>query len=173
MKRSVLVGSKQKICTVDDRSGEIAGSCRRGNVAGVIVCNVGISWLLQLTEWKHAKSPNKITPNAVRMAYMWCRLGAWGIRGIKRKWTNIKTTPYTITFPVCLSFTNCIGSFCPYFAPIGNTFTTGVKHVKKHYPGLYQLSVREEIYLDHMLDLFWLMLAFFAPYIYKWATNML
>ena len=42
MKRSVLVGSKQKICTVDDRSGEIAGSCRRGNVAGVIVCNVGI-----------------------------------------------------------------------------------------------------------------------------------
>ena len=43
MKRSVLVGSKQKICTVDDRSGEIAGSCRRGNVAAVIVCNVGIS----------------------------------------------------------------------------------------------------------------------------------
>lgn len=36
MKRSVLVGSKQKICTVDDRSGEIAGSCRRGNVAAVL-----------------------------------------------------------------------------------------------------------------------------------------
>ena len=35
MKRSVLVGSKQKICTVDDRSGEIAGSCRRGTVAAV------------------------------------------------------------------------------------------------------------------------------------------
>ena len=75
MKRSVLVGSKQKICTVDDRSGEIAGSCRRGNVAGVIVCNVGISYCYnspngntpnhrvktsQITEQNSAKSPKSI-----------------------------------------------------------------------------------------------------------------
>ena len=43
MKRGVLVGSKQKICTVDDRSGKITGSCRWGNSAGVIICKVRIS----------------------------------------------------------------------------------------------------------------------------------